>query len=204
MKRIILLTGLLVVISILPVVTGQDEPNVIEPNSIEDSYSLLELRLSSIEVRLGNIEKQVDRLERYRKRSVSDSDDESDKDELRTERCKKQIQDARNAIAVLQSKLDALPSPFKKPLEVQLDIAKDKGQLLANKERHLSRIAQLAHKYTDLGVDATTAQQDLGECQQQKKYVDSEKWRLVREIRDRKKSASSDSKRRKTPVSVKK
>lgn len=197
-----LLTGLLLAISILPVVTGQDEPNVTEPNSTEDFYSLLEPRLSSIEARLDDIEKRLDRLERYRK-SVSDSDDEPDKDDLRTERCEKQIQDARDAVAVLQSKLDALPSPVKKPLEVQLDIAKDKWRLLTNKERHLSTIARLASKYPDLGVDATAAQQDLGECQQQKKYVDSEKWRLVRRIRDSKKSASPDDKPKKTTSFVK-
>ncbi len=202
MERIILFAGLLVAIFVLPVATGQDEPNVTEPNSIEDSYSLLEQRLSSIEDRLDDTEKRLDRLERYRKKSVSDSDDESGKDELRTERCEKQLQDARDAIAILQSKLDTLPSPAKKPLEVQLDIARDKGRLLANKERRLSTIARLAGKYPDLGVDVIAARQDLAECQQQKKYVDSKKLRLTQQIRELKKSASSNNKPKKRTSSV--
>lgn len=71
MKRLILLTGLLAAIFILPVSVGQDEPNVIEPNIIEPNIAEPNIpkqkgpmiQKTDLRVMVKQLEKRVDYLE---------------------------------------------------------------------------------------------------------------------------------------------
>ena len=216
MKRIMLLTGFLFTICILSYVTGQEEPNAVpaptsssmeEPNAVPAPTSLsMEERLLAMEQRLDAVEDRVSQLENSpRRRPVSKSDNDPNRDNLRIERLSKKIQEAEDAIKILDTKLDTL---FRihikdKPLKEQWEFLIDVWKLLSEKERNLSTIADLAQRYPDLGIDAVAAKQDLVACHQQKLDVAAEKQHVYDEMQDSKRKYVPTQTQTTTPVEQK-
>jgi cell division septum initiation protein DivIVA len=191
------------------------EPNN-EPNSI---FNPVEAQMLALEKRLDALEQRVNRLELRRtpptlpanetpkvegeqKRSrQTDPTSPADvnRDALRVERLRKQIQDATNAIELADTRIENLPPIpilFRidcdprmgwgkihyrlHPDEVSeitkaLEIAKEKYQLLSDQESNLKKILQLGEKYSDLGVDIMDTKKTLIECQGRKEKAEQDK-----------------------------
>jgi DNA repair exonuclease SbcCD ATPase subunit len=184
MKRITILTGILVILGVffIPFLPAeQKDPNIAGP-----VFSAIELRISIIEERLDAFEQRLDQLENPRRRSVSNIPAESDKDALRIERLNKQIQEARDAIELIEKQIEALPSPIKLELEDNLKIATEKWQLLAEQELNFLKIIRLAEKCPALGIDVITAKKDLIECQGLKRETGLKRDQLWEQIQNKK------------------
>ena len=71
---------------------------------------------------------------------------------------------------------------------------KNRGKLLAEKERHLSKIKNLAKRNPDMGVDPVAIEEKIAACRALKKSCYDEVGDLRKAERERKKTEREDTK----------
>jgi len=157
----------------------------IEPNDkTNNPLGEDEERIQTLEKRLDALEWRLNRLESPPSTEPAVSTDKT-KDELRTGKLRKKIDEIEDAIELAKKRIESLPfycCPSHCPprylcggVRQDLETAKKEWQLLSDQEKNYKLLLQLAEKYSDLGIDVMDVKKKLIECQGRMKEVDLEK-----------------------------
>ncbi|MCJ7777647.1 MAG: hypothetical protein MUP16_04970, partial [Sedimentisphaerales bacterium] len=158
---------------------GKDEPNVMK----EQISSSVERRILALEDRIDDLEQRINQLEKSGTSPVESPEDSNDS-ESNCEKARKQIQDAKDSIELVNAQINSISQIDTRTAENRREIDTKRYKLLVSLERNYSKIIHLAEKCPALNIDTMELQKKLIECQAEKREAEMKRKALQDSTRD--------------------